>query len=437
MQSTATAPDQRVAHLAVTWALMVPMFFFACKGVLWFQSAEGNNNIGAYFSGLAVGGSGVSERLTLPPILGIVFALVLLRLSSTLAVAARGKVFIGLAVLALASTIWSQFPSKSFSFAVCLLINTFFAFYLVARLKPIQLMRVLLILGWIILIMSYCFSLFLPKYGIDHRGSQGSIGAWQGVFAHKNLGAIMLIFLMTIVFYLPAKSLLAKVSRAMYIGMTLVFLVLSQSTTGYIICAALFAFIFALKSARAFKARDRAFVVVVGLSVALALGALVAGQYENILRVIGKDPSLTGRTGIWAAVLMSCLKHPITGYGYRAFFGTAGLQGEGANVDVAAGWMVTGAHNGFLEVWLDLGGLGLGMVILSFVKAVKDSIYCLRQREVTQYTDWYICIIFLTMISNLDEQTVLIPNYLAWVIYIVACIGLADEARKLRARLPA
>ena len=33
---------------------------------------------------------------------------------------------------------------------------------------------------------------------------------------------------------------------------------------------------------------------------------------------------------------------------------------------------------------------------------------------------------------NSVEYTIMIPNYLTWMMYILACVGLADEAKRIR-----
>ena len=44
------------------------------------------------------------------------------------------------------------------------------------------------------------------------------------------------------------------------------------------------------------------------------------------------------------------------------------------------------------------------------------------------YIDWCIGIIFLTVVYNLDERTLMATQYLPWILYIVACTGLRSAA---------
>jgi hypothetical protein len=45
-----------------------------------------------------------------------------------------------------------------------------------------------------------------------------------------------------------------------------------------------------------------------------------------------------------------------------------------------------------------------------------------------------VCIVLLIAVHAMDEQTLAAPNNLGWILYIVASIGLADGARRIRFR---
>lgn len=144
--------------------------------------------------------------------------------------------------------------------------------------------------------------------------------------------------------------------------------------------------------------------------------------------MMGKDSTLTGRTNIWRLVFASVLKRPFLGYGYGAFWG--GLQGESVNISLGCGWIVPHAHNGLLNTWLELGGLGLGLVALLIVRALVDAWSCIRAAR-SRFAEWCLCILVVTMVSNISELTIMVPNHLAWVLCMFACVGLREEARQL------
>jgi exopolysaccharide production protein ExoQ len=103
------------------------------------------------------------------------------------------------------------------------------------------------------------------------------------------------------------------------------------------------------------------------------------------------------------------------------------LTGEATRVFSATGWVVTSAHNGFLNVALELGLVGLALVVLTFVQAGRHAMAAFRPGH-SGYVDWCIGIVFLTTVYNLDERTLMAPQCLPWILYIVACVGLRRAA---------
>ncbi len=109
--------------------------------------------------------------------------------------------------------------------------------------------------------------------------------------------------------------------------------------------------------------------------------------------------TLTGRTGIWSAVIDSIAKRPMLGYGYQAFW--LGLEGESYRVILAVSWVLAQAQNGFIDVMLEMGAVGLAIVLLVFGFAFRDAVVCLlRSRDDAQLraVEWYLAIVILTFI---------------------------------------
>ena len=193
MPVTASRVDRPIMRLAVTWLVMVPMFFFACRGILWFQGA-GNGLEGTGFQSTAAPkGNGTVEVLVF--VFACVFFLLATQLLSVVRLCWSHKIFAALAVYALSTCLWSQFPRLTLQFGIYIVLDVLFVFYLYSRFSPRRLIHVFLLVGWIIVLSSIFFALALPQYGIDHRESTS--GAWQGriclqaaMFDHVHLSGI-------------------------------------------------------------------------------------------------------------------------------------------------------------------------------------------------------------------------------------------------------
>jgi len=96
------------------------------------------------------------------------------------------------------------------------------------------------------------------------------------------------------------------------------------------------------------------------LSLVALVGLMgVTGAYDAIVHALGRRTDLTGRTDIWS-VLFPMAPNSLLGAGFESFWLGSRLQKVW---DAFPGLHVNEAHNGYLEVYLNLGVIGLGLVI--------------------------------------------------------------------------
>ena len=107
------------------------------------------------------------------------------------------------------------------------------------------------------------------------------------------------------------------------------------------------------------------FVLYLFLAYGLNLNGAMAGA-------VGKDPTLTDRTKIWA-FLLGMHTNPLIGTGYESFWMGSRLEWFWDHAGVGH---LTEAHNGYLEVYLNLGIIGLlllvGFLIASYKKICRQ-----------------------------------------------------------------
>jgi O-antigen ligase len=92
-------------------------------------------------------------------------------------------------------------------------------------------------------------------------------------------------------------------------------------------------------------------VVISALEVAFGLSAM-------LISALGRDLTLTTRVPMWF-VLLSMAENPVIGTGFESFWLGSRL---GVLYDMFG---VRTAHNGYLQLYLDLGILGVAIVVLS------------------------------------------------------------------------
>lgn len=90
---------------------------------------------------------------------------------------------------------------------------------------------------------------------------------------------------------------------------------------------------------------------------------MLFGGEGAVLGALGRDSTLTGRTEIWAAVLPMC-PNGLVGAGFESFWNTYG--GDIRSLGTFASG-INEAHNGYIEVYLNLGWMGIGFLALILV----------------------------------------------------------------------
>jgi O-antigen ligase len=108
--------------------------------------------------------------------------------------------------------------------------------------------------------------------------------------------------------------------------------------------------------------------LLVATMIAVAFFALFIDAGGGLVESLGKDPTLTGRTAIWDLVLR-LTGNPVIGTGYESFWLGERLQ---KIWDVYRG--IQEAHNGYLEVFLNLGWIGITLLTGILVTGYRNAI---------------------------------------------------------------
>jgi O-antigen ligase len=418
-----------IYKLVLAYVLLVPLIFFASGGSLSVENGARNTVLGHRLGSAADTGDSQSRNVELVLIYGIVLILVAPHLPAIAAVARRNWVIALLAALLPLSAVWSQVPRQTIRNGFYSVVDVGFVFYLTSRFSPAQLMRLMVMLAAAVLVGSAFLVVAVPGSGLDNMEGRS---AWQGLLVGKNNCAMAFNFLLMPVLYVHLKAGWERFARIALIGGIVGFIAMSQSRTGWVLCAVNLLLWSGFSFLVRMRKRDAVLIVALG-GIATIVGATVlAGQFESVTALIGKDATLTGRTEIWAPLGFSIMKRPLLGYGYSTFW--TGIDGESGLVALSVGWVASYAHNGYLEVALQLGLVGLGFIVFSLFNCVRDILQSV-QPDCPEEIGWYAAIVVLTIFYNVDESTFIAGHQLIWLLYIVAALGLSRSAAELRTQL--
>jgi O-antigen ligase len=165
-------------------------------------------------------------------------------------------------------------------------------------------------------------------------------------------------------------------------------------------------------------------LVLLFLALAFIGGVALAENLNSLWNLLGKDPSLTGRTDIWAAVGDMIKRQPWAGYGFGSFW--VGLDGPSGYVWQYAQWKTPHAHNGFLDILLQIGGIGLFLLMVSLVINLYRTVVLIRRDFSPELTSLAVLFLYI-ILCNFSESNFMVPNNLHWVLYIVISYRLSEK----------
>jgi exopolysaccharide production protein ExoQ len=429
-----TIPSTRsVSSLVVSWLLMLPLLYFAAQGAPSIDREDlnvSNTGQGHYeaYTTQKVNSSTESVRKKIELLL--VYSMVVLAIWTYAprfeAVLIRNKVLLLLPVLALISTLWSQTPFTTFESAVGIILILLLGVFLTLRFSHDQQIRLLLMLGVAVMTFSIILVAFFPSVGIDRfYGSN----VWQGICNQKNKFATTMVYMLMPALYCKVRTLHKRAMIIAYVVLVMLCVIMSQARTGWLLLASSLSVAAFIKVQARFTNKER-LLWIFALSAVGVLSIWIAFTYfAQIAVLLGKDPTLTGRTEIFKALLIEVLKEPLWGYGYVAFFTG---NGEWLNFALRSGLTGLGnAENPVLQIWLDLGLIGVACLFLSLFQACRNIALCLVNNP-SKYVQWCTMMVFLNLAALLGGDKIMFPHTIEWLLYVVAFVGLSAEAQRIR-----
>ncbi|WP_322814961.1 O-antigen ligase family protein [Chloroflexus sp.] len=314
---------------------------------------------------------------------------------------------------ALLSTLWSAAPEITLRRSLAAVLGLLYGLLLAVRYRPEEVLRMLGTALAIVVVASLIAVVMVPDWaimGFPHEG------AWQGVLYHKNaLGRLCALALA--VFWVLARAERSCRSVFWRVAMLIAgILVLgSRSATGLILALALPAGWWLLRAWSRLPGLLRPAAGSLAMAVFIPGLLVLPNIVESVLEFLGRDLTLTGRTPLWLASIPLALERPLLGYGYGAFW--LGERGPSAAV-WAVTWDASHAHNGYLDLWLELGLIGAGLAfVLVVLTMVRYASAALQFKDIPIISFGFL-VSLLIFVINMSEA-ILLESGLAKAFYWV------------------
>jgi exopolysaccharide production protein ExoQ len=335
-----------------------------------------------------------------------------------------------------ASIAWSDFPDVAFKRWTKAIGDIVMVLVILTDVDPIaSVKRVLARIGFVLLPASLLLIKYFPDLG---RTYDPGFGVWMpmytGVTTNKNeLGMITMVcglgalwrVLGEFRFGDKKQRLRHLAAQGTLLAIAGWLLWLAHSTTSTA-CFAIGTILILATSMPVVNRRPVLVHLIVFGLVFASVFALFLDSGGSLVGSLGKDPTLTGRTDIWNLVL-SLKGNPIFGTGFESFWLGPRLE----KMWEVYWWHPIEAHNGYLEVFLNLGWLGIilfGMLILS---GYRNAFAAFRRKP--QTNGIRIAFLVIAVIYNLTESSVRVLNPV-WIFFLLSVVAI-PEAVRLKARV--
>jgi exopolysaccharide production protein ExoQ len=391
----------------VSRALWIPtlwMLYIASKPLaVWFAPA------GQHAGGDVDAGS-PTDRLFLTAILGISLLILASRKFDWLGTLREHRWLALLLGFMLVSTIWSEIPQVSCKRWIRQFQAVVMGFMVLSEASPQEAVQsIFRRTTYITVPFSLLLIKYYPMYGVQYDRWSGYL-MWTGVTTQKNgLGRLCLISGFFLIWALVTRWRrgergVSKVQTYAEWFLLAQILVLLKGPSGVAASATsivvLIAGAIALGGLIWINRREGrvncnaviasiAIIIGVGILTPLVGGATV-GAFTGSL---GRDTTLTGRTDIWAALLPNAMQNLILGAGFGGFW-----TDKTVNL-----YLVNEAHNGYLDVLLELGVIGL-LLHSAFLLSC-----CYKARRAFAFdfdaASLCLCFVLMAVLHNVSESS--------------------------------
>jgi O-antigen ligase len=323
------------------------------------------------------------------------------------------------------STLWSSDPSGS----IKRIVKDFGLLFVVALIysekDPLLSIRAIYYRCAAVLIpLSVVLVKFFPWFSRTY--SLAGVPTVTGVTTQKNsLGEIVL--LLTVVLVWDALEMMRQGTkirwkklpwdRALLIVFGLWLLRESDSKTS-MLCVMVGTFLI-VRSGKLMTRTANRIALIAGLSLPYML--FFSQQFSSVIaplvESVGRNMTFTGRTDIWAHVNAHTV-NPLIGAGYWNFWGGPG----GFAISQAMHTPIPNAHCGYLDIFIDGGMIGLGLLFTMLIVSGNRIIgHIVREGDEDRFLRVRLAILVIAMIYNLSESTFarMMPMWFSTILMLV------------------
>ncbi len=234
---------------------------------------------------------------------------------------------------------------------------------------------------FVLIPLSILFIKYYPEIGTAY-GPWGGASTNTGVTTNKNtLGVICLLFglgsLWQILNTYQDRESDGRTRRLIAHGVILAmvaWLFWKANSMTSLSCFLMAGTLLIVTSLRVVSRRPMIVHFIIAAMLAVSASIVFLDVSPGVLETMGRNPTLTDRTEVWGW-LFSLVRNPILGTGFDSFWLGPRLE----KMWSIYWWHPNEAHNGYIEIYLNLGWIGLMLLALVLVAGYRKIINSYRQ----------------------------------------------------------
>jgi len=297
--------------------------------------------------------------------------------------------------------------------------------------------RLLSRLAFVLIPVSILFIKYYPELGTAYSPWGGPV-MYTGVTLNKNsLGATCLLLgLGSLWCFLEAfedKEAKGRSRRLIAQAVTLamvVWLLWTANSMTSISCFLMASILILVANLRTVTRRPAIIHLLIGAMLTVSASIVFLGASPGALKALGRNPTLTDRTEVWG-VLFSLVKDPLLGTGFESFWLGKRLE----RLWSLYWWHPNEAHNGYIEIYLNLGWIGLILLAVVLVMGYRKIVAAYRLNLPLSRLALAYFLVALTY--NFTEAAWFRIVHPVWIFALFSIVGVsAISSHKLRSSVP-
>ncbi|MDQ1513186.1 MAG: exopolysaccharide production protein ExoQ [Microbacteriaceae bacterium] len=321
------------------------------------------------------------------------------------------------------TTLWSEGPFLSLVQTVSTGLVAALAVTLGSFVRGRDLIRGIAVGGVVVLLLSLALAVVSPADALMPAGYQG--GALRGLYVHRNLLAEVLTPAFIAVLASAPVGSRPLFRRLVAGGFLLGGILLTRSSTALACVALVLVFAALLALVRRTPARGRPVALAAVLGLVAALGWYAVTNFAQVLALLQRDSTLTGRALIWDLVRRLIAQRPLGGWGWGAAWDDGDFVR--ASVQAVAHFDVPSAHNGYLDAWLQTGVVGLALFMLVAATVLLRGLGSVL-RGADRLGVWAAAFVVGLLVYNVGEADLVSSLSIFLLITTLAVLGRAGAA---------